>query len=251
MVASRTLGEAYARLCRYQRLIHDTSRIELDVKSGRAVLRHVMTGHAPAPRHTAEFLLAIWVRAGRLITGIDWAPLDVHFTHTAAVNPRDHAVFFRSSVHFGMADNALVLPASLLETPCVRADESLIAILDRYAADRMDTEADSDGVVDRVRRTLADELKGGQPTATQVAARLKMSVRTLTRSLAAAGTSYRAVLDGLRRELSLRHLAGRRFAISEIAFLLGFVELSSFHRSFKRWTGVTPAEYRKQSRRSH
>jgi len=85
----------------------------------------------------------------------------------------------------------------------------------------------------------------------QVAARLKMSVRTLSRSLAAAGTSYRAVLDGLRRELSLRHLAGRQFAISEIAFLLGFVELSSFHRAFKRWTGVTPAEYRKQSRRSH
>ena len=138
MVASRTLGEAYARLCRYQRLIHDTSRIELETDSGRAMLRHVMAGHLAAPRHSAEFLLAIWVRAGRLITGIDWVPLDVHFMHAAPVNLGDHAAFFRSSLHFGMADNALILPASLLDTPCVRADDSLIAVLDRYAADRMD-----------------------------------------------------------------------------------------------------------------
>ena len=78
-----------------------------------------------------------------------------------------------------------------------------------------------------------------------------MSVRTLSRALAAAGTSYRQVLDGLRRELALRHLARNTISISEIAFLLGFVELSSFDRAFKRWTGVTPADFRKQSRRWH
>jgi AraC-like DNA-binding protein len=250
MLASRTLGDAYARLCRYQQLIHDTSRVELEAESGRVMLRHVMAGHLAAPRHSSEFLLAVWVRAGRVITGIDWTPLDVHFMHAAPANVREHTEFFRSRIHFGMPDNALILPASLLDTPCVRADESLIAVLDRYAADRIEAEPVSDGIVDRVRSTLADELKGGEPTATQLAARLKMSVRTLSRSLAAAGTSYRQVLDGLRRELSLRHLAGNRFSISEIAFLLGFVELSSFHRAFKRWTGETPAEFRKRSRPS-
>ena len=250
MLASRTLGDAYARLCRYQRLIRDTSRIELETSAGRAMLRHVMAGHLAAPRHSAEFLLAVWVRAGRLITGIEWTPLDVHFMHAAPVNVRDHAEFFRSRIHFGMPDNALILPASLMDTPCVRADESLIAVLDRYATDRIEAEPVSDGIVDRVRSTLADELKGGEPTATQLAARLKMSVRTLSRSLAAAGTSYRQVLEGLRRELSLRHLAGNRFSISEIAFLLGFVELSSFHRAFKRWTGETPVAFRRRSRQS-
>jgi AraC-like DNA-binding protein len=250
MLASRTLGDAYGRLCRYQRLIHDTSRIELESEPGRAMLRHVMTGHRAAPRHSAEFLLAVWVRAGRVITGIDWTPLDVHFIHAAPANVRDHTAFFRCPVHFGMPDNALILPESLLDTPCVRADESLIAVLDRYAADRIDPEPVTDDIVDRVRSTLADELKGGEPTATQLAARLKMSVRTLSRSLAAAGTSYREVLDSLRREQSLRHLAGNRFSISEIAFLLGFVELSSFHRAFKRWTGETPAEFRRRARHS-
>jgi AraC-like DNA-binding protein len=249
MLASRTLGDAYSRLCRYQRLIRDTSRIELEYEPGRAMLRHVMTGHRAESRHSAEFLLAVWVRAGRLITGIDWTPLDVHFTHAAPDNAREHAAFFRCALHFGMTDNALILPASLLETPCVRADESLIAVLDRYAAARIDPEPVRDDIVDRVRSTLADELKGGQPTATQLAARLNMSVRSLSRSLAAVGTSYGQVLDDLRREQSLKHLAGERFSISEIAFLLGFVELSSFNRVFKRWTGETPAEFRRRALR--
>jgi AraC-like DNA-binding protein len=149
-----------------------------------------------------------------------------------------------------MGNNALILPASLLDTPCARADESIIAVLDRYAADRMEADLVSDDIVDRVRSTLGDELKGGEPTATQLASRLTMSVRTLSRSLAAAGTSYRQVLDDLRRELALRHLAGNRFSISEIAFLLGFVELTSFTRAFKRWTGETPAEFRRRTRSS-
>src|SRR5262245_51727952 len=96
MLASRTLGDAYERLCRYQRLIHDTSRIELDVQPGRALLRHVMAGHLAAPRQSAEFLLAVWVRAGRVITGIDWTPLEVHFMHAAPADPHEHGRYFRS-----------------------------------------------------------------------------------------------------------------------------------------------------------
>lgn len=72
-----------------------------------------------------------------------------------------------------------------------------------------------------------------------------MSVRTLNRTLAAEGTTYRALLDQLRHELATRHLADDRISIAEVAFLLGF----SFYRAFKRWTGRTPVEFR-QDRRS-
>ena len=75
-----------------------------------------------------------------------------------------------------------------------------------------------------------------------------MSVRTLNRLLAAEGTSYRQLLDALRSELAARHLAGDDVSIAEVGFLLGFSELSSFHRAFKRWTGRTPAEFREEHR---
>jgi len=56
----QTLGAAYERLCRYQRLIHETSRVDLEIGDATAVLRHQLAGGRPAPRQTAEFLVAAW-----------------------------------------------------------------------------------------------------------------------------------------------------------------------------------------------
>jgi AraC-like DNA-binding protein len=61
------------------------------------------------------------------------------------------------------------------------------------------------------------------------------------------GTSFQQVIDEVRREVAVTHMRGRRATIDEIAFLLGFEKPSSFHRAFKRWTGVTPGEFRRQS----
>ena len=99
-----------------------------------------------------------------------------------------------------------------------------------------------------MRSVLGDELRVGDPTAKRLAARLKMSVRSLNRVLAAEGTSYQELLDGVRRDVAERHLAGDHVSFGEVAFLLGFRELSSFHRAFKRWTGRTPAQFRREFR---
>jgi AraC-like DNA-binding protein len=244
MASSPTLGAAFECLCRYQRLIHETSRIDLAVGDETAVLRHELAGGRPAPRQTAEFLLAAWVRAGRAVTGIDWAPQQVHFAHPAPPDTSEHARFFRAPLCFGMSANALVVPAALLGTPCTRADPGLVAVLDRYAAGRLEQAPRTNSVADRVRSVLSDELRVGDPTAARLAARLKMSVRTLNRLLAVEGTSYQDLLDRLRRDLAERYLASDHLSIGEVGFLLGFSELSSFHRAFKRWTGRTPVQFR-------
>ena len=244
MASSPTLGAAYERLCRYQRLIHETSRVDLEVGDATAILRHQLAGGRPAPRQTAEFLVAAWVRAGRVVTGMEWTPKDVHFAHAAPPDTSEHARFFGTTVRFGMRANALVLPARLLDTPCTRADPALVAVLDRYAAGRLEQAPRTNSVADRVRTVLHDELRGGEPAAARLAARLKMSVRSLNRLLAAEGTSYQELLDAIRRELAERYLASDHLSIGEVGFLLGFSELSSFHRAFKRWTGRTPAQFR-------
>ncbi|HNN93134.1 MAG TPA: helix-turn-helix transcriptional regulator, partial [Pseudomonadota bacterium] len=63
------------------------------------------------------------------------------------------------------------------------------------------------------------------------------------------GTTLQEVLRQLREDLARRHLAEQRESIAEIAFVLGFSDVSTFHRAFKRWTGQTPLAYRAQSRR--
>jgi AraC-like DNA-binding protein len=248
MASSPTLGAAYERLSRYQRLIHETSRVELEIGGKQATLRHRLAGGNAAPRQTAEFLLAAWVRAGRTVTGLNWTPDEVHFAHAAPHDRQEHERIFRSRVRFAMAQNALLLPMSLLQTPCVSADSGLVAVLDRYAVDRLNKAPRTSSAADRVRMLIGDEFRGNTPTAVRIATRLKISVRTLNRLLAAEGTSFRDLLDAVRRELAIELLAGDEASIAEVGFLLGFAELSSFHRAFRRWTGRTPAEFRQAHR---
>ena len=100
------------------------------------------------------------------------------------------------------------------------------------------------GVAVRVRSRLIDELPSGGVNEIQVAAALHMSRRTLQRKLRDAGMSYARELDGVRRELAERFIRDRSLTLSEITYLLGFAEISSYSRSFKRWTGMAPSAYR-------
>jgi len=76
-----------------------------------------------------------------------------------------------------------------------------------------------------------------------------MSARTLQRRLAAAGLSYHALLDTVRRETAERCVADAELSLGEIAYLVGYSEPAAFHRAFKRWTGVTPQAYRRRLRK--
>jgi AraC-like DNA-binding protein len=253
MASSATLGEAFERLCRYQRLTHETSRIDLTVTDSRATLRHSLPGGVAVPRQSAEFLLAAWVRAGRAITGVDWTPIEVRFGHMSPRDPVEHARIFRSAVLFSAGENSLALDRTLLDLPCLTPDATVPGLLDQFAGDRLARAPQAHGArgareamtADRVRHALALELSGGEPTAARIAARLRMSVRSLNRALAADGTAFRHILESIRAELASRHLADTRLSIAEVAFLLGFAELSSFDRAFKRSTGQSPRDFRR------
>ena len=73
---------------------------------------------------------------------------------------------------------------------------------------------------------------------------LGMSERTLTRQLAAAGTSFNDMLDGLRHQLALKYLTASDLHLSQVAFLLGYANQSAFNAAFRRWSGKSPTELR-------
>jgi AraC-like DNA-binding protein len=248
MVSSPTLGAAFERVCRYQRLIHETSQVRLEKSGDGAVLSHRLAGGMAAPRQTAELLLASWVRAGRVATGTTWTPAEVRFAHREPRDSRPHERFFGAPPRFAAGENALLVPVALLDLPCRRTDPALLSLLDRYAADRL-AKPPATTFADRARAALSEQLQGADVTAHRLAVRLDISVRTLNRGLAAEGTSYRRLLDQLRLDIARRHLVEDRVSVAEVAFLLGFSELSAFHRAFKRWTGCTPAAFRARTRR--
>lgn len=244
VLSSPTLGTGYERLARYQRLIHDAARLELRREGRTATLRHTLPGGQAIPRQSAEFVVAAWLRAGRVALGAEWNPLEVRFAHAAPADVGPLADFFRCRLRFAAGEHALRFDAALLDRPCAAADPGLLAVLDRHAGALLARVPPVHSLADRVAVAVADGLRRGEARAGDIARRLHMSPRTLQRGLAAEGTSFAAILDRVRHETALRELAERRLSIAEIAFLLGFAELSSFYRAFKRWTGKTPAAFR-------
>jgi AraC-like DNA-binding protein len=97
-----------------------------------------------------------------------------------------------------------------------------------------------------VQHLVATDLSTAAPSATAAARKLHMSRRTLQRLLQDEGTTFTALVDGVRHQLATRYLCEPAIAIAEVAFLLGFSEASAFHRAFKRWEGRTPSAYRAQ-----
>lgn len=71
-----------------------------------------------------------------------------------------------------------------------------------------------------------------------------MSERSVQRSLSEEATSYREIVDKVRKSLALAHLARPGNSTADVAFLLGFSEPSAFTRAFRRWTGSSPTQFR-------
>ena len=244
MVSSPTLGAAFERVCRYQRLIHETSQVRLETSGDRAVLSHRLPGGMAAPRQTAELLLGVvGTRRPRGHSARTWSPAEVRFAHREPRDSREHERFFGAPLRFATGENALVLPAALLDLPCRRTDPSLLSLLDRYAADRLGRPRAAT-FADRARAALSEELQAEHVTAHRLAARLEVSVRTLHRYPGRRGN----VIQAAPRSAAPRHRRAPsqddRVSVAEVAFLVGFSELSAFHRAFKRWTGRTPAAFR-------
>jgi len=101
--------------------------------------------------------------------------------------------------------------------------------------------------LEQVRRTIASSVCDGQPRIGGVARRLGLSVRTLQRRLGERGVAFRAVVEDVRRELAVRYIADRRTPLTDVAFLVGYSELSAFGRAFRRWTGSSPLAMRRRT----
>ena len=127
------------------------------------------------------------------------------------------------------------------------SDPALFAVLDTHARMLLEKLPNPAEIVSQVREALEAELRGGDPHLESIAGRLAMSPRTLQRRLRDEGLVFNDVLDAMRFRAARTYLARPDVAGSEVAYLLGFAEQSSFNRAFKRWSGQTPTAYRRSA----
>jgi AraC-like DNA-binding protein len=199
-------------------------------------------------RQDAEGTLALAVANWRTLTGLPhWSPLSVHFEHPAPVKVQELCRFFGCPVHFSEDFDGMRFPPAFLGMPIRSADPGLHAILTRYAEDSLTDHKDLTSLAMRIQRLIAASLATGSASINDVAERLAIAPRTLQRRLAGEGLRFNDLLDETRRNLAVQYLDDPHLGLTDIAFLVGYSDLTAFHRAFRRWFGRTPIEFREQA----
>lgn len=242
-----TLRDGAHCATRYLRLMNESVDTRLIERAELAVWEfHVLPG-ASQPAAVNDFELAAYANLARRYTGQDdKAPIEVHFTHPIATSEPEYQRVFRCPVRLGMPFNAIVFPRDYLDTPMMHANPTLHTAYEAHVTELLERQRKQEGVAGRAREIVLANLSRGQSGILAVAKELGMSEPTLRRRLQEEGTGHREIVDAVRQELALRYLDDKKLAISEVAFLLGFGDVPSFYKAFRRWhSGTTPADFRK------
>ncbi len=149
---------------------------------------------------------------------------------------------------FNQDEDALVFPRSIweAETKFAAPDVSDAVLQLTLPIARA---AETNGtLLGEVTRAMREALEMGiAVTLASVAKRFHMAARTLQRRLSESGTSFEELRDDLRRRVALEYVRSRELSLMQIADVLGFGEVSALSRAFRRWTGVSPREYRRRA----
>ncbi len=165
----------------------------------------------------------------------------------ATTPPQDTSAFlkkYQGRIRFGAPYNRISFPRSLLSRPLRRNDNHLYEIIQKAAMNELDRFGQLESPLSRIANEVACNMAHGACTLPQIASNLGMSQRAVQRLLEREGTSFRKLSEEIRRSAAQRYLRNTDLPMKEIAYLLGFSELSTFSRAVKSWFGVSPRRVR-------
>ena len=245
--ATATLREALHRLARYAPLVHPRLTSALDETGDVATWRQSTHGsQRSSDRHAHEYGLSYVLSHARRESGVEVTPLRAWLAYA---RPRDiaplHRFFGTRDLSFGHEDSGLVLARAALDLPMRGHDTRLLLtaseLADAALRDQPRRRALAAAVSARVDAHLP------QADMETIARGLHMSARTLQRRLEDEGTRFSEVLDGVREQRARRLVEDRALTLGEVGYRLGFADLASFSRAFKRWTGQPPGTWRRRA----
>jgi AraC-like DNA-binding protein len=170
----------------------------------------------------------------------------VSFRHVSPAYVERLRMAFDCELAFNAERDALTFPSGWLDTPNPAFDPVVWQKALNYCAlEDLDASREGLGYQVRTKVALSLERHSAVPLVDELAAEFGMSERTFLRRLKQDGLTYRSIFDDYLRRRSRELLADPASNIANVAERLGFSDPSSFNRSFRRWTGISPAAYRK------
>ena len=175
----------------------------------------------------------------RMFCGSGWSPRAVFLKRPEPREAEIYSRYFRAPVAFDSNESGLVFRREVLDAPMSGHPEAVSGQLQQYLKSSFEGD-----FLEQVRRVINSLLPTHDCNATTVAYCIGMRKRSMQRKLLAENTTFQAQLDQVRSELAISYLQEAQFSLTDISELLGFAESGVFTRSFRRWFGVTPSQWR-------
>ena len=249
---SRTIREALDHLVAFANLGCRSLPFSLERLDGDWILAvhpaEIWWHQSPASvRHTIDAVLVFTIREYHNLTLQQRHPLAVHLSYERPEKFMAYEKVFGSPVRFAMPFSGVVIGDQQMDQKIITSDYRLLQVLVQHAQTRLAQWNRQLDFFTLVRNSIVNMVKPQFPTIEQVAANLNISVRTLQRRLKAEGYTFKTVVEELKKQFALDYLTEDRLSVKEIAHLLDYADASAFIRSFKRWQGMTPLEFRARS----
>jgi AraC-like DNA-binding protein len=219
---------------------------DLEEHHGVAVLRaEIIAGTSQLPAQASDLLIGILFGVFRAILGERWRPVSVHLAHAAPDDGSVHRRFFGPDVVFDSEFNAIASTTADLGRRSATADPELAAFAKQFIDSLPNVERVS--IASEVQEAIHMMLPLGDATIARVARRIGLTDRTLQNRLNEEGVSFSVLLNTERRNLAMRYVAVDRYALTEVAELLGYARLGSFTRWFIGQFGASPTKWRTEA----
>lgn len=196
-------------------------------------------------RQDAELSLGMFCNLFRHALGADWAPLEVRFEHERPDDGAEHERRFGAPVRFGRRTNALAFRRRDLDARMPEQDPYLFSMVEQFLRARCELHGNPEDFATVVRNQIKLNLGETTPGVADIAKMLGMTDGGFQRQLKAHGLTFHDLLRAARQELALHYMRDPSMPLTEVAFSLGYSELSAFSRAFRNWTGMSPQRYRR------
>jgi AraC-like DNA-binding protein len=249
-LASRTVGEAFESVGRYLPTMVDATVHGVDVRDGSAfVYSYYIDPLMMSYRQKGDWAIVFACNLMRIGLGNPrWVPQEVLLPQLAdetAAQRRVRAEIMGDAIRVGHPWAGIRFDADLLNTPMASADAMIESLMRHYGDLRLAALPERRGDLDELRREVARMLVKGESGIEQLAKTTGTSVRTLQRRLQNVDINYSELQNEVRKTLALNLLENETLALGEIAFSLGYSEVSAFNHAFRRWVGQSPGDYRR------
>ena len=247
-----TLGEAVKKIYSVSKQLNPIISYEMTPSDKPSHFVYILdrmweVNYPESAREIIEFIIAIGLISSRALTNKDIVPLQLSLKYEEPADISRYREIFRCPVHFSREENSISYPPGIMDYNVPTYNPTLLKILSDFARKIIRENELNKDIVSEVKALIVKAEDYKIPKEDEIAGELNISKRTLQKKLQEKNTTFLRILDDIQKNLALAYLDSKSISNKEIAWVLGYNDLSNFYRAFRRWTGMTPVEYREKA----